>query len=56
MFINKWAVHHTTYHNGMNSAYPGTGQHSVHQLWDHGKVDRHPVSLFYTLNKERKQT
>lgn len=50
--MKKGAVHRTTYHNGVNSAYPCTGQHSVDQLWDHGKVNRHPVSLFYTLNKE----
>lgn len=53
----KWVkqrpnIHHVTHHNGVNSAYPCTGQHSVDQLWDHGKVDRHPVSLFYTLKKE----
>ena len=48
----KATVH--TYHNRMNSTYPGTGQHCVDQLWDHGKVDGHPVSLFHTLIKETK--
>lgn len=37
--MNTEAVHNTTYHNGVNSAYPCTGQHSVDQLWDHGEVD-----------------
>lgn len=53
--ITKQAVnHHTTYHDGVNSTYPRTGQHSVDQLWDHGKVDGHPVPLLYSLT--RKQT
>lgn len=54
LLLNEWEiiVYHTSYHNRMNSTYPCTGQHCVDQLWDHGKVDGHPVSLFHTLNIE----
>lgn len=41
-----------TCHNGVNSAYPCTGQHSIDQLGDHGEVDGHPVSFFYTWGQE----
>lgn len=46
--LGKVVPHHATYHNGVNGAYPGAGQHSVDELWDHGKVDGHPVALFHT--------
>lgn len=39
----------SSYHYGVNSTYPGTGQHGVDELWDHGQVDGNPVSLFHTF-------
>lgn len=37
-----------SYHNGVKSPDPGTGEHGYHQLQDHRQVDGNSVSFLHT--------
>lgn len=51
--FTTWTGAHA-HHHRVDGSYPCTCQHGVDELWDHGKVDGHSVSLSHSwLSKHR---